>query len=95
MSALLDEREQTHGDFARVAFVAGSIRALLHRGELSDVQAEALTMIASKLARIACGNPHEPDHWRDIAGYAELVVRDLHRREMARQADTVLNAATA
>jgi hypothetical protein len=34
-------------------------------------------MILMKLARVIAGNPNEPDHWRDIAGYAELVVRSL------------------
>jgi hypothetical protein len=26
-----------------------------------------------KMSRILCGNPNEPDHWRDIAGYATLI----------------------
>jgi hypothetical protein len=29
-------------------------------------------MICVKLARIACGDATERDHWRDIAGYATL-----------------------
>ena len=29
-------------------------------------------MISTKLARIASGNPNELDHWKDIAGYADL-----------------------
>lgn len=90
MSALLDEREKTHGRFEDVACTAQNLRALLYRPDLSDVQAEALGMIASKLARIVNGNADEIDHWRDVAGYAELVVRDLRRREIARQADQVL-----
>jgi hypothetical protein len=90
MSDLLNEREQTHGRFEEVAYTARTIRYAMTRDGLSAVQEEALNMIASKLARIACGNPDEPDHWRDIAGYAELVVRDLRRESIARQANTVL-----
>lgn len=90
MSDLLNEREQTHGRFEEVAYTARTIRLAMTRDGLSAVQEEALNMIASKLARIACGNPDEPDHWRDIAGYADLVVRNLRRHEIARQADVVL-----
>jgi hypothetical protein len=90
VSDLLNEREQTHGRFEEVAYTARTIRLAMTRDGLSAVQEEALNMIASKLARITCGNPDEPDHWRDIAGYAELVVRDLRRESIARQANTVL-----
>jgi len=90
VSDLLNEREQTHGRFEEVAYTARTIRYAMVRDGLSAVQEEALNMIASKLARITCGNPDEPDHWRDIAGYAELVVRDLRRESIARQANTVL-----
>jgi hypothetical protein len=90
VSDLLNEREQTHGRFEEVAYTARTIRYAMTRDGLSAVQEEALGMIASKLARITCGNPDEPDHWRDIAGYAELVVRDLRRESIARQANTVL-----
>ena len=90
MSDLLNEREQTHGRFEEVAYTARTIRLAMTRDGLSAVQEEALGMIASKLARITCGNPDEPDHWRDIAGYAELVARNLRRESIARQANTVL-----
>ena len=89
---VLNEREKTHGDFAKVAHTANEIRGVLIEGadKHSVVQAEALTMIATKLARIACGDPNVRDHWEDIAGYAQLVVRDLRRREIADIADEVL-----
>lgn len=44
-----------------------------NRTALSSAQAEALEMIQHKIGRILSGNPNEPDHWRDIAGYATLV----------------------
>lgn len=40
-------------------------------------EAEALHMIFHKISRLVNGNPHHLDSWQDIAGYAELVVRDL------------------
>jgi len=39
---------------------------------LSDEQAEALEMIAVKIARILSGDPEYPDHWDDVIGYAKL-----------------------
>ena len=53
---VLNEREKTHGDFAKVARTANEIRELITGNEDSytAVQGEALTMIATKLARIAC-----------------------------------------
>ena len=43
----------------------------------SPLQREALDMLASKLARILCGNKDEPDHWVDMSGYSLLVARAL------------------
>jgi hypothetical protein len=45
---------------------------------LSDVHREALTMICHKMARICNGDPDYDDSWRDIAGYATLVVKHLN-----------------
>lgn len=81
MTDILDEREKTHGDFYRVAGTAQELKDVMRRGKnwktLDDTQREALEMIASKIGRILSGNPHEADHWRDIAGYATLVERWL------------------
>ena len=81
MTDILDEREKTHGDYYRVAMMAQELKDVMRRGKnwkvLDDTQREALEMIASKIGRIMSGNPHEADHWRDIAGYAALIERWL------------------
>ena len=81
MTDILDEREKTHGDFYRVAGTAQELKDVMRRGKnwktLDDTQRETLEMIASKIGRIMSGNPHEADHWRDIAGYAALIERWL------------------
>lgn len=81
MSDILDEREKTHGDYYRVAMMAQELKDVMRRGKnwktLDDTQRETLEMIASKIGRIMSGNPHEADHWRDIAGYAALIERWL------------------
>ena len=81
MTDILDERQKTHGDFDLTAMIAQELKDVMRRGQnwkmLDDTQREALEMIASKIGRIMSGNPHEADHWRDIAGYAALIERWL------------------
>lgn len=79
--ALLKERGKTHGDYHAQAELACAIRDLFQTagkwGHLTRVEKDAALMIAVKLSRALTGNPHEPDHWRDIQGYARLVETDL------------------
>lgn len=74
---LLQEREKTHGNYGETAQTAQMLKRLIRHApaytDMSERQKESLDMIAVKLSRIMCGDPHEPDHWRDIAGYALLV----------------------
>lgn len=81
MSDILDERQKTHGDFDLTAMIAQELKYAMRRGknwsEMDDTEREALEMIATKIGRILSGNPHEVDHWRDIAGYAALIERWL------------------
>lgn len=82
--ALLDVRGQRYGTFAGNAEVTQDFKRLLNghlakRGKaLSDVQREALEMIFHKISRIINGDPNYDDSWADIAGYATLVVKELH-----------------
>ena len=73
---LLAERGKTHGDYTVQANTAEDIRSLMMGkagwGALQSAHRDALHMIAVKISRILSGNPDEPDHWRDIAGYATL-----------------------
>jgi hypothetical protein len=81
MTDIIDEREKTHGDYYQVSMMAQELKDAMRRGKkwriLDDMQRETLEMIASKIGRILSGNPHEVDHWRDIAGYATLIERWL------------------
>lgn len=73
----LAERQNQYGDFSDVAHLSQGLQSLLSVGSFSDVQQEAMQMICSKLARLACGDADHVDSWHDIAGYATLVVKDL------------------
>ena len=78
---ILSDREQTHGAFREVAGYSQAIKTLMRSsrnwGRLDVAQAQALEVVADKVARILCGDPSYLDHWQDGAGYFELVVRDL------------------
>jgi hypothetical protein len=83
INALLAEREKTHGNYLLHAAITQDLKRVLRhhvadmdRG-LDDDMAETLAMIAHKIGRIIAGNATEPDHWRDIAGYAQLVANRL------------------
>ncbi|MAU40996.1 MAG: hypothetical protein CMF31_05170 [Kordiimonas sp.] len=82
---ILNEREKTHGDFATQAMLSQRLKRVLllgceRRADWEPEQLESLEMIVHKIARILAGNPDEPDHWCDIAGYATLVARSLENR---------------
>ena len=73
-AAIIEARAKTHGDYRLQAKLAQDLKTRIRQegGSLSPQQLEALEMICVKIARIVCGNPNEPDHYDDIAGYAML-----------------------
>lgn len=76
---ITDIREKTHGDYKDTAMVAQGLKVVLRAtpgwARLTHRQRESLEMIATKIARVTCGNANEPDHWIDIAGYAHLCAK--------------------
>jgi hypothetical protein len=48
--------------------------------ELEPDQKQALDTILDKISRIINGDPDYTDNWRDIAGYATLVLNRLETR---------------
>ncbi|MGU3659227.1 DUF6378 domain-containing protein [Methylobacterium fujisawaense] len=73
---ILAQRQGTHGEFADNADIMqtlkDAVRARPGWDKLDATKREALDMILNKVGRIVTGNPEEPDHWHDIAGYATL-----------------------
>jgi hypothetical protein len=92
--SILKERQKTHGEYESVSRVAQSLKCILESGpsfdDLSEIQVESLQLICTKLARIVCGNPDEPDHWVDISGYADLVVFNLKDKNTASRATVTI-----
>jgi len=85
MDDLLEQRQQTHGDFTDVALVAQATKDIWRAGagwkNLSPVQREGLEMIAHKIARIICGNPNHLDHYSDIVRYGQRIIERTKRND--------------
>lgn len=85
----LKERGSRYGDFKDHASIAKQLRYIMltnlltgsSKGYIEPYMEEAIIMITHKLARIANGDPYYDDSWRDIAGYAQLVVDNLQDKE--------------
>lgn len=82
---ILEERQETHGEFADVAEISQELKNVFRNKEgwvsLTRVQREALDNIAQKIARIFSGNPNFADHWVDIQGYAKLAENEIRKGE--------------
>lgn len=75
-AALTTERKSTHGDWMAQSALAQSFKRLAREGtgwkSMQPYQREAVEMVLVKLSRICSGDPSEPDHWNDLAGYSHL-----------------------
>lgn len=72
---ILNEREETYGDFRCVAECCQDLKTVIREHSNKNMKAhqkESLDMICNKIARIICGDPEYKDSWADIAGYATL-----------------------
>lgn len=92
----LAERGNRYGDFTDHADLAQGIQFRMQKfclkadndvgfiepwkDRLNNVQRQALTVIADKIARILSGDPNYADNWHDIQGYAKLVEDRLPRQ---------------
>lgn len=77
----LKERRNTHGPFSENARVSQALKTMMRNStawpEMTELQHEALDMIALKLSRIITGDPTHIDAWHDLAGYATLAENEL------------------
>ena len=84
LEATLLDRGSRYGPFKGVAELTIALKEALanelcaHCKKLPPIQQEALDMIFHKIGRIVNGDNNDDDSWHDIAGYAELVVKDLN-----------------
>ncbi len=73
---LIRSRDDSYGE---AWLLAGEMARLLVLDKVTDAGfLYALLVTLSKIARITV-SPHNPDHWKDIAGYATLVFQHLEK----------------
>ena len=80
---VLERRGKRYGEDQQVSGLSQAIKEALHVSpsweQMEPYMQESLDMIANKLARICNGDPFYDDSWRDVAGYAQLVVNELEK----------------
>lgn len=82
VEALITERGSRYGKFKDGAEIMQSLKDTMRDVDgwnaLTASQKEALDMIQHKIGRILNGDPAYDDSWKDIAGYATLIVNELN-----------------
>lgn len=80
--ALITERGSRYGKFKDGAEIMQPLKDTMRDvdgwNNLTASQKEALDMIQHKIGRILNGDPTYDDSWKDIAGYATLIVNELN-----------------
>ena len=79
---LITERGSRYGKFKDGAAIMQELKFVMREVDgwhnLTPSQREALDMIQHKIGRILNGDPTYDDSWKDIAGYATLIVNELN-----------------
>lgn len=84
----LKQRGTRYGEYSKVSETSQDIKSIIYtsmvaagkdESDIPDYMWESMDMIANKLSRIVNGDPMYDDNWRDIAGYAQLVVDELNK----------------
>lgn len=78
----LKERGARYGSFEDQAYFAEELNKVLSSSpnwkKMKPDSKEALRIIVNKIGRILNGDPEYDDNWRDIAGYATLVLNRIN-----------------
>lgn len=85
VEATLKQRGNRYGEFHNHADLSQKLKSIFNghveaHGQpenFTNSMSESIEMIFHKLARTANGDPTYDDTWRDIAGYAQLIVDEL------------------
>ena len=76
------QRGERYGLFADGAVIMQDLKTVMRATpgweRLTPSQREALEMIQHKIGRVLNGDPMYDDSWRDIAGYATLILNELN-----------------
>jgi hypothetical protein len=84
VETILAERHTRYGEYSSTALIAQQLKGMMHESpswhKLTASQREGLEMIQHKIARIVNGDPTYIDSFRDIEGYAKLIVEDMEKK---------------
>ena len=82
VNTILQVRGSRYGSFQDNAQISQNIKSVMYGSAnwhtMPDYMKESLHMIAHKISRILEGDYSYDDSWVDIAGYATLVVEEIH-----------------
>jgi hypothetical protein len=85
IETILAARNKTHGDYADQAALAQNLKRMLRNTrnweKMDFCQAQSMEAFCDKISRALTGDNDEIDHWQDISGYAQLVVKELEARK--------------
>lgn len=81
ISTTLQERGDRYGSFKGQARLSQDFKRVMLSSKnwchLEDYQKEGLEMIVHKIARALNGDENYDDNYRDISGYATLILNEL------------------
>ncbi len=81
IDSVLEQRGSRYGDFKTLAEISQKMEDVMRAtpgwAGLAPWMKESLKMNVHKIARILNGDPFYKDNWTDLAGYAQLVSREL------------------
>lgn len=85
ISDMLAQRGARYGSFYGHSTISRNLKNTCKEApswnKMTAAQQEAIELICHKLARICNGDPNYDDSWRDIAGYAQLIVDILNGKK--------------
>jgi len=90
---LLDRRD-VYGEYKNIAYTSQKLKNVFYFtcfAELDEYEKEAIDMILHKIARIAHSKKKYVDNWRDIIGYAQLVINEYEKNPDTIDSETTYN----
>lgn len=75
LKELLNERNETHGDFKKQSIIFAELLKQTKLTKLTNEQFHSVVMILNKISRISAGDSNFIDHWNDIVGYSILALK--------------------
>jgi len=88
---LLDRRD-IYGNYKDISFTSQKMKKVFNdtlSAGLNEYEKEAIDMILHKISRIAHSKKKYIDNWRDIIGYAQLVINEYEKNPDAIDSKTI------